>query len=60
MNRQNFERIESSKPRRDDDAQEAYRARAGKRNKPTRFSPKRDAAERLEIAVERADKWLTV
>ena len=36
MTRTNFEAIKSSKPRRDDAAQEAFKARKGKRHKTQR------------------------
>lgn len=56
MSRTNFERTVSSKPRRDAEAQEAFEARKGKRNKPVKFDHKRNASDSFEAASIRAHK----
>lgn len=56
MSRANFERIVSTKPRRPDEAQEAFVSRKGKRNKPEKFDYKRNQADSFEAASIRAQR----
>ena len=50
MSRANFERIVSTKPRRSEEAQEAFVSRKGKRNKPEKCDHKRNKADSVAAA----------